>query len=219
MHLHEDLGVLRMHRSVLIAMKDDKGHRAAHAYRISRGAQLGRAGAHPHCRHRRKGFVGDAERQAGMNSSRRVKVGVGDRKIDRHRGTRRHSGDENPRRVDLVRCHHLARDACDDGGFAGIAELIRRPKPVPASEHIGTGSLLGIHDDMTAAFSGEIHFGAERKVVGVLACAVKHDDQRCSCAVIARWHVDLEFMHARGVGKSAGEPLRARLQRAFGFIA
>jgi hypothetical protein len=50
-----------------------------------------RAGAHPHCGHRRKCFVGDAERQAGMNSSRRVTIGVGDRKIDRHRGACRHT--------------------------------------------------------------------------------------------------------------------------------
>ena len=121
-----------------------------------------------------------------------------------------------------IRRRDLARDAGDDRGLAGVANLIFGSKPVPALLAIRARGLRGIDDDESVLVGEGVHPRARREVVGRLRAAVQHDDHRhplARCNRIAapgrrpctRARRLRRRMSARGIRAGRGRNFRRRL--------
>ena len=113
-----------------------------------------------------------------MDAHGGVQVGVGRAQDHAHGPARRHAGDEDPARVDVIGGRDLARQTGQERGLARAPLLILAPEPIPALAHIGGGGLRGIDDEEGVDLGQRIHRRVRGKIVGVLETAMEHDDER-----------------------------------------
>ena len=112
-----------------------------------------------------------------MDSDSGIQVRISRRHDGGHGAARRHAGNIDAPRIDVMRPDHFARHSSDDRRLALIPALIGCVEPIPASSTVRRFGLLRIQDEDALLLADGIHARTEREIIGILQAAVQHHQQ------------------------------------------